>query len=652
MGLTRLWRNTSLGIRPSESDQSGPGTAFEERARRHAVRVGRKIAAAGLALVIGLWVVIVGEVRSENALAIVHARGQGNNLSAAFAEEVTRILDTVNSAMDLMARQIRADPRDFAARFNAHGINANRFNANGINAGGSKAEQSGAGGASIAPPIMSASWIGAQGTLLFTTLQPYLGPIEFGNHEAFKVHRDATVTGLFIGKPSNELPNQPISIPVSRRIEADDGTFLGVLIYHLAPGELTRLHRAVDLGKRGVLTLLCSDGVIRARFSANAPNGLLGIGTSVVGGPWRADMEAGSLYSYTRLGVVDQVNRLFTLRKLANYPLIVSVGLDMDDVLEGARGHRLLILIMGAAASGLMALLTILLVREMWRRTLREIDLARQHGRLEAAHAQILVDRGHLEVANRELLASTERAQAANRAKSQFLANMSHELRTPLHAIIGFSELIKEQVPKNQGGPPIADYANDILTSGRHLLDLINSILDLSKVESGTSLLVDIVVPIADVINASLIAIRGQARTRHIALEVVLPPDPPAVRVDLTKMRQILINLLSNAVKFTPEDGRITIQVKPSDDGGLVVSVIDTGIGMTEAEMAVALEPFGQVDNTLSRIAEGTGLGLPLAQRLIELHGGRLALHSVKRQGTTVEVVIPAERVVRMGAGG
>lgn len=247
----------------------------------------------------------------------------------------------------------------------------------------------------------------------------------------------------------------------------------------------------------------------------------------MLGGPWRSDLEAGSVYSYTRLGVVDQVNRLFTLRKLTSYPLIVSVGIDMDDVLAAARGHRLLILIMGAAASGLLALLTILLVREMWRRTLREIDLARQHGRLEAAHAQILVDRGHLEVANRELLASTERAQAANRAKSQFLANMSHELRTPLHAIIGFSELIKEQAPKVQAGPPIADYANDILTSGRHLLELINSILDLSKVESGTSLLVDIVVPVADVINASLIAIRGQARVRRIALEVVLPPDPP-----------------------------------------------------------------------------------------------------------------------------
>ena len=632
MGLTRLWRNTSLAMRPSEMDRSGSGTEFEERARRHAVRVGRKIAAAGLALVIGLWAVIVGEVRSENGSAIIAARGQGNNLSAAFAEEVTRILDTVTSAMDAMTRQIRSNPHDFATRFNTRQRSGDL--------------------AAMTPAMLSAAWIGTDGGLLFSTLRPYPGPVDFAGREAFKVHRDNPNNGLFIDKPSNELPNQPISIPVSRRIEADDGTFLGVLIFHLAPAELTRLHRSVDLGKRGVLTLLCGDGVIRARFSANAPNGLLGIGTSVVGGPWRSDMEPGSLHAYTRVGVVDQVNRLFTLRRLASYPLIVSVGIDMDDVLAAARGHRLLILIMGAAASGLLALLTILLVREMWRRTLREIDLARQHGKLEAAHAQILVDRGHLEVANRELLASTERAQAANRAKSQFLANMSHELRTPLHAIIGFSELIKEQAPKTQGGPPIADYANDILTSGRHLLDLINSILDLSKVESGTSLLVDIVVPIADVINASLIAIRGQARARHIVLEVVLPPDPTAVRVDLTKLRQILINLLSNAVKFTPENGRITIQVKPSDDGGLVVSVIDTGIGMTEAEMAVALEPFGQVDNTLSRVAEGTGLGLPLAQRLIELHGGKLTLRSVKREGTTVEVVIPPERVVRMAAAG
>ena len=143
-----------------------------------------------------------------------------------------------------------------------------------------------------------------------------------------------------------------------------------------------------------------------------------------------------------------------------------------------------------------------------------------------------------------------------------------------------------------------------------------------------------------------MISIRAQARARGIRVDVSLPPDALAVRVDLTKMRQVLINLLSNAVKFTPADGRVTVSARRAAGGGVIIAVADTGIGMTEAEMAVAMEPFGQVDSTLSRLADGTGLGLPLASRLIELHDGRLTLSSVKGEGTTVEVLIPAERVV------
>jgi two-component system cell cycle sensor histidine kinase PleC len=193
---------------------------------------------------------------------------------------------------------------------------------------------------------------------------------------------------------------------------------------------------------------------------------------------------------------------------------------------------------------------------------------------------------------------------------------------------------------------PVAEYANDILSSGRHLLELINTVLDLSKVESGTATLTEIVVPIHDVVNASMISIRAQARARRIRIQVALPPDAPLVRVDLTKMRQVLINLLSNAVKFTPEEGSVSVAASRSADGGAVITVTDSGIGMSEAEMAVAMEPFGQVDSTLSRLADGTGLGLPLALRLMELHGGDLRLHSAKGHGTTVEVVIPACRVV------
>jgi two-component system cell cycle sensor histidine kinase PleC len=222
---------------------------------------------------------------------------------------------------------------------------------------------------------------------------------------------------------------------------------------------------------------------------------------------------------------------------------------------------------------------------------------------------------------------------------------MSHELRTPLHAIIGFSELIKDQAPAGPNAPPIAGYARDIWTSGRHLLELINSILDISKVESGTATLTETVFPVEDVARASLVSVRSQAQARAIAIDVKLPADRLNVRADRTRLQQVLINLLSNAVKFTPDNGRIVLAARRSGAGELLLSVTDTGIGMSEADLEVAMTPFGQVDNSLSRSFEGTGLGLPLAARLAELHGGRLELKSIKGRGTTATVTLPADRL-------
>jgi signal transduction histidine kinase len=289
--------------------------------------------------------------------------------------------------------------------------------------------------------------------------------------------------------------------------------------------------------------------------------------------------------------------------------------------------------------------LSLLLVREIWRRTKQEIELSYDRDRLALAQAQIEADRARLAETNRQLLASKQSADAANRAKSQFLAHMSHELRTPRHAIIGFSELIKDQAPTGPGAPPIAGYARDIWTSGRHLLDLINSILDISKVESGTATLAETMFSVEDVARASMVSVRSQAQSRGIAIDLKLPPDPLKVRADRTRLQQVLINLLSNAVKFTPDNGRIVLAAHKSTTGELVLTVTDSGIGMSEADIEVAMAPFGQVDNSLSRSFEGTGLGLPLATRLAELHGGRLELKSTKGQGTTATVTLPADRL-------
>ncbi len=626
MWLNRLWGNGGLGMEPTEAGHADAMDRFARQARQHATRLSRKIAAVGSALVIGLWLIIVIEVRSESDAALTHARGEGDNLSAAFASDVSHTLETVSAAMRLLARQIAEDHARGITR-----IDADRW---------------AAAVAAVNRPAVAGALIGPDGTVVFSTADHIPPGMNFSDREEFTIQRDRRDAGLHIGQPLLDRTPVPITLPLSHRVEAPDGTFLGVLLFSLTPSDLSQLHRHMSLGRRGTLSIIDTNGLIRARFSRGQPDGSLGVGLSLQGGQFRPDLAPGSADSFIQADVTDNVERLHSLRRLPNHDLIVSVGVDVDDVQASARTHKMLIISIGAVASLLLGMLTVLLVREIWRRTMREIELAREHVQLEEANAQILRDREQLALANQELIAAAERADAANQAKSQFLANMSHELRTPLHAIIGFSELIREQAPRTPGGSALVEYANDIVTSGRHLLELINTILDLSKVESGTALLTEIVVPISDVVNASMIAIRSQARARQISLTVSLPEEPLSVRVDLTKMRQILINLLSNAVKFTPEGGHVSVSAQQAADGSIVLSVTDTGIGMTEAEMAIAMEPFGQVDSTLSRIAEGTGLGLPLAHRLIELHGGTLVLRSVKGQGTTVEVTIPAQRVV------
>jgi signal transduction histidine kinase len=254
-----------------------------------------------------------------------------------------------------------------------------------------------------------------------------------------------------------------------------------------------------------------------------------------------------------------------------------------------------------------------------------------------------------------ELLAAKETAETASRAKSEFLANMSHELRTPLNAIIGFSEIIKSR-KFGLWSERYPDYAGDIFNSGTHLLALINDILNLSKLEAGQFVLQEDEVDLAAAVEACVNLVETQARQSKIRLSVGLDPDFCLIRADDRRLRQILINLLSNAVKFTPEGGQVRISSAPRN-GGLAIQVSDTGIGIAAEDIPKAMTPFGQVDSKVRRKQEGTGLGLPLAKQLAELHGATFAIESKVHVGTTVTFVLPPERLLpsplrRMAAAG
>jgi two-component system cell cycle sensor histidine kinase PleC len=237
-------------------------------------------------------------------------------------------------------------------------------------------------------------------------------------------------------------------------------------------------------------------------------------------------------------------------------------------------------------------------------------------------------------------------ATASSKAKGDFLALMSHELRTPLNAIIGFSEVLGSELFGPLGNPRYKEYSRDIHGAGKHLLALINDILDLSKAEAGKFDLTDEEIVPADLLTECLRLMRVKAEEAGLRLEQQLAPGLPNLVVDRLRLKQILLNLLSNAIKFTPAGGAVTLAADHAGSGVFRICVRDTGIGMAPDAIPLALEPFRQIASPLSRTQEGTGLGLALVKSLIECHGGKLELDSAVNQGTTARLIIPASRCI------
>jgi PAS domain S-box-containing protein len=263
----------------------------------------------------------------------------------------------------------------------------------------------------------------------------------------------------------------------------------------------------------------------------------------------------------------------------------------------------------------------------------------------------VMIDITERTQANRDLQKSENRAEMANRAKSEFLANMSHELRTPLNAIIGFSEIIKSGMLGQDSNGKNLEYASDIFESGQHLLDLINDILDISKIELGSEEPNDIEIMVPRLIDSIMVLMRERARVAKVHLQTNFHGELSFLRADERKLKQILINLLSNSIKFTHPGGQITLDVRCHLETGYEFVVSDSGIGIASEDIAKALQPFGQIDSNLNRKYTGTGLGLPLATELAEMHGGTLDISSKPGVGTTVTVRFPVERNITLMHG-
>jgi two-component system, cell cycle sensor histidine kinase PleC len=231
--------------------------------------------------------------------------------------------------------------------------------------------------------------------------------------------------------------------------------------------------------------------------------------------------------------------------------------------------------------------------------------------------------------------------QLASKIKSEFIANMSHELRTPLNTVIGFAKLLGGHQRRPLKDGEIVEYADLIRDAATNLLAVINDILDISKMQSGRYTLDAREVELDEILHVALASLKPTALGVGVLLVTQFDTELPMVRGDAGKLRQVFANLIGNAIRFTPRGGSVTLEARALSDGGTAVHVRDTGLGMSSEEIAVALTPFAQVDASHARWREGTGLGLPIAKALVQLHGGRLEIQSAKALGTEVSVFLP-----------
>jgi two-component system cell cycle sensor histidine kinase PleC len=349
--------------------------------------------------------------------------------------------------------------------------------------------------------------------------------------------------------------------------------------------------------------------------------------------PTSVDVVSNTLMMFLMLLVVAVSSMLAASLPIAAFAATapVTLGIAANFALRGTFDNYILAMI-AVAAEGYFALLA---------HRLHSTTLATLEARAEK---DALI--GELEQAKAISDEARHRAEAANVAKSRFLAQMSHELRTPLNAILGFSEVMKSEIFGSHAVAVYKDYSADIHNSGVHLLNLINEILDLSRIEAGRYELNEEAVSLVHVVADCHHLLKLRASSRGITIHEVFEQGMPRIWGDERATRQIVLNLLSNSIKFTPQGGEIWLKVGWTASGGQYLSVKDTGSGIAEDEIPIVLASFGQGSNSIKSAEQGAGLGLPIAKSLIDMHGGTFTLKSKIRIGTEVIITFPPERVM------
>ena len=411
----------------------------------------------------------------------------------------------------------------------------------------------------------------------------------------------------YIGKHRTGNKRFPELVLVSRRITKLDGSFGGVVVAAIDPRYFFDFFTSVDYGTERMMALMLESGkLLYAGTRADSADDTM---LDVVGA--KAADATDKHTTTTDTQKIDGEIKVYSYKQIKNLPIVTAVVMDEADFLSGWRKGRI-------KDVSFLAIFTIFgSVLSFFALT-----MARQISRVEESESAAIL---------------------ASQAKSEFLANMSHELRTPLNAIIGFSEMLNAGYFGTMNEKQ-KERVQDINLCGTHLLQLISDILEFSKGEAGKLELKEENVDVSEIIVECTRMLAERARGKGVRLDSDVSASLAHAFADKRKIRQILLNLLSNAIKFTPSGGAVSVAAKVDNHGQMVITVIDSGIGIAEDDIPTALSVFGQVHRAQSH--EGTGLGLPLCKMFTELHGGKLLLNSVVGDGTTVRVVLPASRVI------